>query len=48
MNKGFDIMLPKEKEDTPTEDFYNQIRITLFGKEIKITIQIANRGQDDD
>ena len=47
MNRGFDIMLPKEKE-VPEENFYNQIRIALFGKEIKITIQIANRTQDDD
>ena len=47
MNKGFEMMLPKAKEE-PQEDFYNQIRISLFGKEIRITIQIADRGQDDD
>ena len=47
MDKGFDIMLPKEKE-VPTNDFYNQISISLFGKELKITIQIADKHQDDD
>ena len=47
MNKGFEMMLPKDKE-VNQEDFYNQIRISLFGKEIRITIQIKDRRHDDD
>ncbi len=47
MNKGFDIMLPQPKE-VKEDDFYNEIRVSLFGKEIKITLQITDRRKDDD
>ena len=47
MNKGFDIMLPQPKE-VQEDDFYNEIRVSLFGKEIKITLQITDRRKDDD
>jgi len=44
MNQGFDIMLPKQKEEE--RDFYNEIRVKLFGKEFKITFQITNKNDD--
>ena len=47
MNKGFDIMLPQPKE-VEEEDFYNEIKVSLFGKEIRITLQITDRRQDDE
>ena len=40
INRGFESMIPKEKEKEPTPTFYNQIKFKLFGRVITFNLEM--------
>jgi len=38
INRGFESMIPKEKQSTPT--FHNQIKFKLFGRVITFNLEV--------